>query len=421
MHMQTRFRVDPALSVSVPAASDGERRVLLLQGPSSFFFRELGLCLGARGARVTRLGFCPGDRLYWSGRAGRFVRCAVEGDAFPAWIERFLRRERPTDIIMLGDGRFYHRETLAVANRLYCPPRLHIIEHGLIRPGWILVEPEGMGSASVIPQGFRTSERFAARIAPEMAQPGFLRYAALDIGYHAVGMALGRLYNRHYIRPGIDPPHREYAGWLAKLMRRPQSVWRTRAALKRITDAKGKPVFLFPLQLETDFQIRDHGHGISLRAHLDRVLCSFAAHAAQDAVLVIKRHPLDNGLAPWRGRIRRTCAALGITERVIYLERGALEPLLDAAHGVVTVNSSVGLEAVLRGVPCLTLGVAVYDLPGLTARGSLDRFWTERDGPDAGVAARFRDFVLARYHVPGGFDGAAARIGAAALAERICA
>jgi capsular polysaccharide export protein len=370
---------------------------------------------------VTRLGFCPGDRLYWSRRAGRFLRCAVDCGAFPAWVERFLRRERPTDIIMLGDGRFYHRETIAAAHRLPFPPRVHIIEHGLIRPGWILVEPEGMGSASVIPQNFCALERFATRVAPDMAQPGFLRYAALDIGYHAVGMALGWLYNRHYIRPGIDPQHREYAGWLGKLMRRPQSAFRTRAELKRMADAKGKPVFLFPLQLETDFQIRDHGHGISLHAHLDRVLCSFAAHAALDALLVIKRHPLDNGLAPWRRRIRRVCAALGIAERVIYLERGALEPLLDAVQGVVTVNSSVGLKAVLRGVPCLTLGIAVYDLPGLTARGSLDRFWTERDGPDARVAARFRDFVLARYHVPGGFDGAAARIGAAALAERICA
>lgn len=420
MLVQTGFRADPALSVNAPAAVHEERRVLLLQGPSSFFFRELGLCLRARGARVTRLGFCPGDRLYWSRRAGRFRRCAVEGGAFREWMEQFLRHERPTDIIMLGDGRFYHRETIAAANRLPDPPRLHIIEHGLIRPGWILVEPEGMGSASAIPRSFCASERCAVPEAPEMVRPGFLRYAVLDIGYHAAGMALGRLYNRHYIRPSIDPPHREYAGWLGKLMRLPPSVLRTRAALRRIAGAGGRPVFFFPLQLETDFQIRDHGRGIDLGAHLDRVLSSFAAHAAPEALLIIKRHPLDNGLAPWRRHIRRACAALGIAERVIYLERGALEPLLDAAQGVVTVNSSAGLHAVLRGVPCLTLGFAVYDLPGLTARGSLDRFWTERDRPNARIAARFRAFVLARYHVPGGFEGAAARIGAAALAQRIC-
>lgn len=394
---------------------------MLLQGPSSLFFRELGLCLRARGVRVTRLGFCPGDRLYWSRRAGRFLRCAVEGGAFGAWMEGFLQRERPTDIIMLGDGRHYHRETIAMVRRMPAPPRCHIIEHGLIRPGWILVEPEGMGSASVIPRTFRASAPLAVPEGTTAAPAGFLRYAALDIGYHAAGMALGRLYNRHYVPAALDPPHREYAGWLGKLVRRPYTALRSRMALRQIAAAGERPVFLFPLQLETDFQIRDHGGGRNLREHLEHVLRSFAAHAAPASLLVIKRHPLDNGLVPWRRLIRQTAMAQGIAGRVLYLERGALEPLLAAARGVVTVNSSVGLQAVLAGVPCHTLGFAVYDLPGLTSRGPLDRFWTAQDRPDARTAAAFRDFVLAHHHVPGGFDGAAARVGAAALAERVCA
>jgi len=403
------------------ASFSEETRVLLLQGPSSLFFKELGIALRARGASVTRLGFCPGDRLYWSRRAGRFIRCAVAKDAFCKWIEQFLSTERPTDIVMLGDGRFYHRETLAVAKRLPVRPRFHIIEHGLIRPGWILVEPNGMGSASIIPRTFRPSEQHEAPIAPAMVPSTFLRYAALDVAYHTAGMMFGRCYNRHYVRHSIDPPHREYAGWVRKLLLRPRSLLGSTRDLRRIEDADGRPVFLFPLQLESDFQIRDHGGGLNLREHLDRVLRSFARQAPKDALLIVKRHPLDSGLTPWQQIISSACLSLGIEDRVIYLERGVLQRLLDVSQGVITINSSVGLQAILRGIPCLTLGSAVFDLPGLTSPGSIDRFWRKRTPPDPVIASRFHDFVLARYHVPGAFNGSGLRIGAATLAERICA
>jgi capsular polysaccharide export protein len=50
--------------------------------------------------------------------------------------------------------------------------------------------------------------------------------------------------------------------------------------------------------------------------------------------------------------------------------------VLAPAAGVVTVNSTAGLQALREGKPVVALGRALYDMPGLTFQGArplLDR------------------------------------------------
>ena len=392
-------------------------RVLMLQGPSNLFFRDLGCALMARGAKVHRIGFCPGDHLYWRRDAGEITPCSASKSAYAAWIGSFLDRFRPSDIVMLGDGRFYHRETLDVVRQMAPQPRIHIVEQGLIRPGWILIENDGMGKRSRIPERFQTAPRMdAPPTIPAPAAP-FLRYAALDIGYHVPGMLVGWLYNSDYQHPALVSQWVEYAGWVKKALTRGGSVRSDRTKMSMLENISG-PRFLFPLQLETDYQIREHSKGKSLEDHMEDMLKSFAAFAPSDAHVIVKRHPLDNGWAPWRKRVVKLAQDIGIKGRVHYLDRGDLKRLLDLSVGVITVNSSVGLQAVLEGCPCVTLGNAVYDIKGLTAP-SLDTFWASPEKPDHETSERFRAFLLTEYHVPGSFDGQGALLGANALAKRI--
>ena len=50
---------------------------------------------------------------------------------------------------------------------------------------------------------------------------------------------------------------------------------------------------------------------------------------------------------------------------------------LDHARGCVTINSSVGLAALIHGAPTITLGEAAYNLRGLTFQGKLNAFWKQ--------------------------------------------
>jgi capsular polysaccharide export protein len=216
----------------------------------------------------------------------------------------------------------------------------------------------------------------------------------------------------------LDGPIQEYWGWLQKGLRLAARRRAAQAALARIAAHDG-PRFLIPLQLDTDFQLRLRGTGRSQQAELELSLRSFRDHAPPDAMLVIKIHPLDNGLMQWDKICERLTHDLDLTERVLFLDGGAIEPLLATTKGVLTINSTVGLAAILAGVPTHVLGQAIYDRAGLTHQGERDQFWTNAKVPDADLARSFGRFLRSNAHVPGSFDGPGVLIGAGNIADFI--
>ena len=119
-----------------------QRVVLLLQGPSSFFFSRLGDALAARGARVLRLHLCPGDMLFWRRGGGRLHRGSFAD--WPDFVRRWMTREGVTDLVLLGDNRPLHRPAADAARDLGV--RVHHAELGYFRPDWLTLEP-GRGPA----------------------------------------------------------------------------------------------------------------------------------------------------------------------------------------------------------------------------------------------------------------------------------
>src|SRR5690606_15900034 len=127
--------------------SSGARKViLLLQGPSSPFLQYVGISLEKYNVKVRRILLCLGDRVFWSLPAdwyrGKFCDWAN-------FLAEYIKKHSVTDILMLGDGRPYHKQAIRVANDLGI--RIHILEHGYLRPNWLTVEPDGMTSRSKFP------------------------------------------------------------------------------------------------------------------------------------------------------------------------------------------------------------------------------------------------------------------------------
>ncbi|GMG80806.1 capsule biosynthesis protein [Paralimibaculum aggregatum] len=387
---------------------------MLLQGPASWFFLRLAAALRAEGAEVLRVLLCPGDRLFWRGPALRY-RGRPEGWA--GWIGARLAAERVSDLVCLGDGRFWHRAAIAQAEATGV--RVHVVEQGYLRPGWLTLEPGGMGARSRIPRCPVRIRGFAGAVEAQRFAAPFASYAAMDVAWNLANL-LGRPAWPRYRTHALHGPVADWAGWIGKALGAPLAARRVRAGMARALGAAG-PVFLLPLQLETDFQIRRDGPPGGLAAVLDRVVADFAAHAPGNALLLVKRHPLDNGLALWARRVRRLAARHGVSGRVLYLAGGDLERLLASAAGVVTVNSTVGLGALQAGVPVIPLGAAVYDVPGMTHRGPLAGFWSAPQPPEDGLVAAFAAMLAATVQVPGGFDGSGAEPGARGVAARILA
>ncbi len=250
------------------------------------------------------------------------------------------------------------------------------------------------------PTGF--SER--ARDLPEWERPpkvpgSFRRRAFEDVLYNFASMA-GVWRFPHY--KTHRPYHQmiEYAGWLRRLTLMGKSKRQAAAAIEALT---GDPIYFFPLQLDCDYQMRVHSPFRATHLAIDFVLSSFARHAPAASRLVVKLHPMDSGLVDWVGMVGHVAVEHMVAERVTILDGGELPKLLARSRAVVTVNSTIGGEALAKGLPVIALGNAVYDMPGLTYQGDLDDFWTEAQAPDAELFDAFRRVLAARCLIPGSF------------------
>lgn len=412
----------PARIIAEDAAAEDrrDRVVLLLQGPMSWFFSYLGAALRDRGAEVARILVCPGDALFWRGGGATSYR--GRPDDWPAFLEEFIAARGVTDIVCLGDGRRWHEDGVAVARRRGV--RAHVIEQGYIRPNFLTIEPEGTGGRTRFPREWAAIEALANGAGPPPA-PGyrasFLWFSVMDVAFNLANILGSWALYPHYRQHAVDHPLTEWSGWIVK---KALPIRKRRALLQeaeaRVRKHEG-PLFVLPLQLETDYQIRLHGPPGGVRGVLRDAVASFAAHAPDAAMLAIKAHPLDNGWADWGAAVADAAAAAGVADRCVFLDGGDLDAMLRRASGVVVVNSTVGLTALEAGAPVIALGRAIYDLPDLTFQGPLDEFWRAGAAPDPERLKVLLGALGAAIQVPGGFDGAGAKPGAAAMAERILA
>ncbi|GEO85697.1 capsular biosynthesis protein [Ciceribacter naphthalenivorans] len=359
---------------------------------------------------------------WWPRRATWFTGRDVD---WPQFFERYCSDKGITDILMLGDGRPKHAAAIDTARKLGI--RVHVFEHGYLRPDWLTIEPDGMSGRSRFPRNAETVRAIAANAPPADLnghfRSSFLAYALLDLAFHVPNVLFGWLLHPNYRTHGPVHPAVEYAGWIGKGLtarRRRRQATTIESRYLPPPPATGPRFFLFPLQLPGDYQIRIHAPIGDLFRLVEAVIRSFARHAPADARLLFKTHPIDNGLSDWRRRIASMAQAQGVADRVDLLDGGDLDRLIARAEGVVTVNSTVGLTGLLARKPVISLGASIYDIPGLTHQGTLASFWTRPQVPEADMPDALARALIATVQVRGGFIGKQAiESGAREMIERI--
>lgn len=374
---------------------------MLLQGLMGPFFRKLGLGLRKAGHEVFKVNFNGGDRAYWRLPNGTDYRGTLA--EWPETFARLLRNHRITDVMLFGDCRDHHLGALE-----HCRAQgvtTWVFEEGYIRPDWVTMENGGVNGHSQLsrdPQWYRDRAAELPPVPKHHKVPSSFRQRAFQgLWYNAADVLTRWRY------PGWQThrpwhPLVEGVGWARKLMQREERSQQGAALLARLqTGSEG--YFLFPLQLDSDAQIRLHSPFAGMIEAIKLVLQSFAEHAPPGTRLVVKEHPLDNGVRDWQLEICDLAQRFGIADRVDYLAWGDIEAIAEGALGMVTVNSTSGTLGLARSVPVVVLGKAVYDLPDLTFQDGLDRFWTQATAPDAATFAAFYRVLIDKCLIPGGF------------------
>lgn len=383
-----------------------KQRFLFLQGVCSPFFPRLADALRAHGHDVRKVNFTVGDRMYW--RRGNAVSYRGPMDALPDFYKQQFEAHGTTDIVLFGDCRPVHRPAIELAKALNL--RVHVFEEGYFRPFWITLEQGGVNGHSSLPRDpdwYREQAKHVPHFGNGTSfKAPFWKRAAYDVGYN-FWAGLNPILHRGVEGHVPYSPLTEYLGYLRRGARvQCQARSSRRMESRLIADAQNTPYFFMPLQLANDAQIIHHSPFKDMASALRHALVSFASFAPANSRFAAKIHPLDPGLVNYREMLTRWSHELKIADRTFYLESGNLPALLTATAGVVTVNSTVGGSALIHGKPTIALGTALYDLPGLTFQGDLDSFWTEGEKPDATLYKNFRDVVIYRSQLNGGFYSA---------------
>lgn len=392
--------------------SDGP--YLFLQGPSSPLFGKIANHLEDAGQRCHRINLNAGDQIFWRRKGSTNYRGTF--DDWGLFIRRFFQHHAIKTLILHGEERPYHKEAVKAAKEHGIT--VVAIEMGYLRPDWVTVELDGLSSNSRFPRD-PNKILSAAKSLPEpdfqrRYSQTFLAEALFDLSYYLPASFLWFLFP-HYKFHGIYYPLNEYRGWVGRLLTRRR---RDKVALRIQQDllsSEGR-WFLYPLQLQTDYQLRAHSPFNSQQEAIGLVLQSFSKNTQAEELLVVKTHPLDNGLISWRDVVFAKAAAFGIEERLVFLDGGDLNALIPQAAGMVTVNSSAALAGLRVGLKTKVLGSAIYDIAGLTEQGSLDAFWHSDTAPNSVLRDAFFRLLATSIQERGNFYG---REGVAAAAHNI--
>lgn len=373
------------------------RAFLFLQGPPGPLFRLLGEEMSRQGIQVHRINLSGGDKLDWPDGATDFRGRFSE---WPVFFDKFLTENRITDVLLFGDCRPYHLAAHGVASSRNV--RTHVLEEGYLRPHWMTLEPEGVNARSTLPRDKIWFLNEARRLPPEPPSPPItstFRRRARDSYWHYHHVVTGRFAYPHYRSHRSNSILKEGFGWLWKFSREKRALRKAKEVLNRLD---GRELFVLPLQLSGDFQIRSHSPFPDMESAASYAIESFAANAPRHLHLLLKAHPLDSSFFDWDKFVRRHARRLSLEGRLHFVDGGDLDSMVRKARGLVCVNSTSATLALANGTPVCTMGEAIYDLPGLTHQGHLDGFWANPVAPEPGVYPAFRRVLVDRCLIRGG-------------------
>ena len=381
------------------------QHVVFLQGMPCGFYRAIAERLNAAGVRTTGVSLCAGDRIFMPGPTQVHYRGTLSD--WPAFIERLFVDTQVTDLVLLGEQRDYHKQAIVVAHRLGV--RVTVTDFGYLRPDWITFEPNGMSGNSTLERDPERLKAIAADL-PDVDLAPVYR----DSYWH---MALGDiLVNYTTLLLFWWYPH-----YRSTIKRAHPLIYNSAMALRMLTArrrqrdselrldafrARVQSYFLVPMQLEHDFQLLAYSPFEDGTEVIETIIASFARHAPAEMGLLFKCHPLDPGLRRWRPIIDETARRHGVEARVCYVDGGSLDAMIAEARGMVTVNSTSALPALIAACPVAVLGQAVYGIVGLVHTGALDGFWSAPQAPDPQLLSAFLKVLAHRHQIRGVFFNA---------------
>ena len=383
-------------------------KILLLQGPIGSFFYDFSCWLtNNHGKTVFKINFNSGDEFYYPNNLSNTFSYHNTLEQFDKYLSQFIKKYHIQAIVCFGDTRPYHQIAKKLTKKYHL--KFWVFEEGYFRPHLVTLEQNGVNALSFFPNYAQFYINALPHLAiqhyypPPKVPSGFWvnAWPAMLYYYHA---RRGQQHYPHYIH------HRAYSirfylkNWLCSIAKR-IGYWPYECLFNsKVRQGKLGRFYIVPLQVSTDSQIRFHSDFSSVQSFLMQTMASFALYAPPDSKLIIKHHPMDRGFTNYRKYIRAFIKKHpNCKHRIFYVHDVSLPELLRKGAGMVVVNSTSGLSALLHNMPVIALGRANYDFESLTFQGNLRDFWTKATPPDPKVFHAFRQYHMNVTQINGHF------------------
>ncbi|MDF2791821.1 MAG: hypothetical protein K0S80_4923, partial [Neobacillus sp.] len=155
-------------------------------------------------------------------------------------------------------------------------------------------------------------------------------------------------------------------------------LFKTTFSLRRYEKISLPEDYVFvPFQVSRDSQIFYNSSKIStMEAFLDYVYkatLKFNKNFGRNIKIIVKEHPEDMS----RNNYKELKRKYKNRKEVIFIQKYNVHRLIEKSVAVITINSTVGIEALSKDKPVITLGEALYNIEGIVEKcndpGSLDQ------------------------------------------------
>ncbi|ECP8878252.1 capsule polysaccharide modification protein KpsS [Campylobacter coli] len=373
------------------------KTVLLLQGPVGTFFHRLAIKMKKNKTKVFKLNFNGGDFLFYpSGK-----RCKCDEKDLENFYESFFKEKKIDAIVMYNDCRLIHAKAIKVAKELGIG--IWIFEEGYLRPYCITFEKDGVNANSSLPRdkNFYLSCNILTKESIKEIPGGFKFMAFSTFLYWLFSFLLAPFFNNKLHHRTLYPF--EFLFWFRSLYRKYLYKFTEKKLNQKIYSLE-KKYFLAILQVYNDTQIKHH-YKKSIEEFIEELILSFANHARAKSYLIFKHHPMDRGYRNYSKLINGLSQKYHVEGRIFYVHDTYLPTLLKNALGCITINSTVGLSAILEGCPTKVCGNAFYNFEGLAYPKKLQFFWREAHAykPNPSLVLNFKNYLLNTNQFNGNF------------------
>lgn len=372
-----------------------KKEVLFLQGPMGYFFKNLAEKFEILGANTHFIALNAAD--YFFAAKTKRVSYTNTLNHFSSFIEHYYKENSISMIFLLGDCREYHKIAIAIAKKLNI--KIFVFEEGYFRPNFITLEKYGVNANRH--SKFNKNYEYPSFKKPKETKQIIIYQAFYAYLYYLISNIFSFKYKNYQHHRNFSIVEETIIG-VKNLYLKFKYQFSEKQIYSFINNNSKNYIFV-PLQVASDFQVKEHSHYKSIEQFIEEVI-KLASKNHYKGYLIFKHHPMDRGRHNYTSIVNEWQTKYNF-KNIIICHDVNLQHLINHAFGVITINSTVGLSALFHNIPVLVMGKALYDIKGLTHTSEVHQFFKHPHIPNKELFRNFKNYLIFHSQINSSFYG----------------